>query len=220
MTNADPLVNLVLEERGGADEGEPGLREMRTAPWKSDSRRQLVWRRRTRSVQRCTRRVARVEEKSVKIKSTALAALATAALAVTGITSAPNASAVATDKYGTWEYLDCCGGTVTAWKVDNLQPSNLTVPDYPLHGRLWQATATVKAVRGTVTPLIPDMNARAADGQNYQVIWQAYLPETISGRTLAQGQESKGLLLFDVTGQAPDKVVYNNLIQDLLVWQK
>jgi hypothetical protein len=158
----------------------------------------------------------------MKIKSTAIAAIATAALAATGLASAPTASAAYVDigKFGSWEQLDCCGGTVTAWKVDNLEPSNLRVPDYPLHGRLWQATAEVKAVRGTVTPLIPDMNARAADGQNYQVIWQAFLPETISGRTLAQGQESKGPILFDVTGQAPDRVVYNNLVQDLLVWQK
>ncbi len=156
------------------------------------------------------------------ITSTAMTALATAALAAIGVAGAAPASAaeVTIGTFGAWEQLDCCGGTVTAWKVDGLEPSDYTVPDYPLHGRLWQATATVRAVRGPVTPLISDMNARAPDGRNYHVIWQAFTPETVSGATLAQGQESTGLLLFDVTGEAPNRVMYNNLVQDLLVWEK
>jgi hypothetical protein len=39
-----------------------------------------------------------------------------------------------------------------------------------LAGKLWQATATVQAVRGTVTPIIPDPNACSNNSQNYQVL--------------------------------------------------
>jgi hypothetical protein len=157
----------------------------------------------------------------VKIKSAATAGIAAVALAAAPFASAPPASAAYADigNFGTWEKLFCCGGTVTAWKVGDLRPSTDTVPDYPIHGHVWQAQASVVAVRGTVTPIIPDLNARAADGQNYQAIWEAFTPETISGRTLAQGQESKGVLLFDVTGEAPNRVTYNNAIQDILVWR-
>lgn len=158
----------------------------------------------------------------MKIITTVLTGVATVAIAAIGLIAAPTASAayVTIGKFGIWEQLGCCGGTVTAWKVEDLKPSAYTVPDYPLHGHLWQATASVRAVRGTVTPLIPDLSARADNGQNYQVIWQAFTPETISGKTLAQGRESTGLLLFDVTGAPPTWVAYNNLIQDLIVWEK
>ena len=36
--------------------------------------------------------------------------------------------------------------------------------------------------------------------------------------TLAKGQKTSGKLHFDVTGENPDGVVYNNLVQDLLIW--
>jgi len=80
-------------------------------------------------------------------------------------------------KFGTNERLyDAGGAVVTGWTVRDLEPSRDTVPGYPLAGRLWQATATVQAVRGNVTPVIPDLNARSNNGQNYQVLWQAFTP--------------------------------------------
>jgi hypothetical protein len=130
-------------------------------------------------------------------------------MSAVAVASAPTASAYSTvHKFGTHERLyDAGGAVVTAWTVSDLEPSRDTVPDYPLAGKLWQATATVQAVRGTVTPVIPDLNARSNKGQNYQVLWQAFTPNGISGAT-------------DVTGQAPVRVVYNNGVQDLLIWER
>jgi Domain of unknown function (DUF1942) len=49
---------------------------------------------------------------------------------------------------------------------DASSPGSLS--DTLLYGTLWEATATVEAVPGTVTPLIPNLNARADNGRNYQ----------------------------------------------------
>lgn len=156
----------------------------------------------------------------MRISKAAMTTMAVSAIAAVGIGSAPTASAYSgIDKFGTSERLYDAGGTVvTAWTVSDLEPSRDTVPDYPLAGRLWQATATVEAVRGTVTPIVPDLNARAGNGQNYQVLWQAFAPNGISGATIVQGTKSVGKIYFDVTGQKPARVVYNNGVQDLLTW--
>jgi Domain of unknown function (DUF1942) len=84
----------------------------------------------------------------VKITETAMSAVAIVAIAAIGIGRAPNASAYSTvGKFGTYERLhDAGGAVVTAWTVRDLEPSRDTVPDYPLAGKLWQATATVNAV--------------------------------------------------------------------------
>jgi Domain of unknown function (DUF1942) len=132
---------------------------------------------------------------------------------------APTASAE-TAKFGSWERLrDANGAVITAWNVHDLRPSSDTVPAYPLAGRLWEATAGVMPIRGTMTPIIPNLNARTDSGQNYQVLWQAVTPGGLSGATLVKGEKSKGKVYFDVTGPAPTRVVYNNGVDDLLVWQ-
>jgi Domain of unknown function (DUF1942) len=147
----------------------------------------------------------------------------TAAAAV-GISVAMTATASAystVGKFGTYERLyDDGGAVVTAWTVDNLKPSTDRIPAYPLHGTLWEATATVEAVRGTVTPLIPNLNARADNGRNYQALWEAFMPQGISGATIPLGARSTGKIYFDVTGQTPSRVMYNNGVQDLLIWEK
>jgi hypothetical protein len=97
----------------------------------------------------------------------------TAAAAVgISVAMAATASAYSTvGKFGTYERLyDAGGAVVTAWTVDNLKPSTDRIPAYPLHGTLWEATATIEPVRGTVTPLIPNLNARADNGRNYQAL--------------------------------------------------
>ena len=43
--------------------------------------------------------------------------------------------------------------------------------------------------------------------------------ETVeAGLTLAEGQKSSGRIYFDVTGETPNSVVYNNGGEDLLIW--
>lgn len=125
-----------------------------------------------------------------------------------------------TDTFGGWNRLiDNDGAVITVWQVSGLKPSTDTIPGYPLAGKLWEANAAVRAAKGSVTPIIPDFNARSANGTNYPVLWQAATPAGISGATLPQGGKSTGKLYFDVTGSAPTQVVYNNGAADLLVWK-
>lgn len=109
------------------------------------------------------------------------------------------------------------GAVVVNYTVSNLQPSN-DVVNVPLAGRLWEATTTVKATQGTATPAIPFFNARSANGENYRVLFQAFAPEGIDAATLPQGGSSTGKIYFDVTGPTPTSVVYNDAVQDRLIW--
>lgn len=159
----------------------------------------------------------------MKIGTGIMAAAASAVIAVAGIIGAPTASAdPQVAKFGAWQKLQDTNGpnvTIVAWGIADLRPSSDTIPDYPLAGKLWEANAGVKAIQGTGTPIIPNLNARAGNGQNYQVLWQVATPNGISGATLQQGQSSKGKIYFDVTGASPTTVAYNNGGQDLLIWQ-
>jgi Domain of unknown function (DUF1942) len=67
------------------------------------------------------------------------------------------------------------GLAVSEYTVENLQPSNDAV-NVPVTGRLYEATVTVDAEQGTVTPAIRFFNARADNGQNYRVLFQAPSP--------------------------------------------
>ena len=156
----------------------------------------------------------------MKITTITMTAVATVVMATIGITSAPIASAHPTvAKFGSeLTMVDTVGQVVLSWTVRDLKPSTDTIPGYPLAGKLWEATATAKAIQGSVTPAIPQLNAFADDSTNYQVLWQANTPNSISGATIAQGQESTGKIYFDVTGPPPTAVALNNGTEDLLIW--
>jgi Domain of unknown function (DUF1942) len=156
----------------------------------------------------------------VKITTMLTTAVAAVVMATVGIAGAPTASAYPTvGKFGSeLTMVDSVGQVGLSWTVSDLRPSTDTIPDYPVTGKVWEATATVKAIRGSVTPAIPQFNARAADGTNYRVLWQANTPNGISGATIAQGQQSTGKIYFDVTGAPPTTVALNNGMEDLLVW--
>jgi hypothetical protein len=155
--------------------------------------------------------------KITKLVTTAVAAVV---MATIGVTSAPIASAYPNvGKLGSEITMDdSVGGVVLSWKVSNLKPSTETVPDLPVTGKVWEATATVKAIQGTVTPQIPNFNAVAPNVATYRVLWQAATPQGIGGATIPQGQQSTGKIYFDVTGAAPTTVTLNNGMQDLMVW--
>jgi len=159
----------------------------------------------------------------MKIGTGIMAAAASAAIAAAGIIGAPAASAdPQVAKFGAWQKLQDANGpavTIAAWGISDLRPSSDTIPGYPLAGKLWEANAGFKAIQGTGTPIVPNLNARAANGQNYQVLWQAATPQGISGATVQQGDSSKGKVYFDVTGASPTSVAYYNGSQDLLLWQ-
>lgn len=159
----------------------------------------------------------------MKIGTGIMAAAASAAIAAAGIIGAPTASAdPQVANFGAWQKIQDMNGsavTTAAWGIADLRPSSDTIPGYPLAGKLYEANAGFKAIQGTSTPIIPNLNARSADGQNYQVLWQVATPQGLSGSTLQQGDVSKGKIYFDVTGAPPTKVAYYNGAQDVLLWQ-
>ena len=100
------------------------------------------------------------------------------------------------------------GAPMIGCTVKGLSPSSDAVPD---NGQLCAATVTVEGLGGWATPLVPLFNARAENGQNYRVI----------GGDLGAappGGSSTGTLYFDVVGDVPNSVVYNDGVQDHMVW--
>jgi Domain of unknown function (DUF1942) len=156
----------------------------------------------------------------MKVTRLVTTAVAAVVMATIGITSAPSASAYPNvGRLGSEiRMVDSVGGVALSWKVSNLKPSTDTIPDYPVAGKLWEATATVNAIGGSVTPQIPNFNAVAPNEAAYRVLWQADTPQGISGATIQQGQQSTGKIYFDVTGPPPTTVTLNNGVEDLMVW--
>jgi hypothetical protein len=158
----------------------------------------------------------------VKITTMTMKSAAAVAMATIGIASAAVASASAypiTGKLGSpLTMVDSVGQVTLSWTVSNLQPSSDVLPDYPVAGKLWEATATVNAVSGPVTPAISQFNAVAPNQAIYRVLWQTASPSNISGATIPQGAQATGKIHFDVTGPAPSTVTMNNGMEDLLIW--
>lgn len=100
------------------------------------------------------------------------------------------------------------------YTVKNLKPSSDAVP-YPVAGRLYEANVSTDAVLGTVSPQINDFLARTPSGADYRVLSTV---STLSGAPLGQGGTTSGKLYFDVVGENPDSVIYNDNFQDLLGW--
>ncbi len=150
-----------------------------------------------------------------------IAAAAVASVAVIGIASTPIASAdyPLVGKLGTTLTMtDTVGQVQLSWRVSDLKPSSDVMPGYPVAGKLWEATATVRALTGPVTPGISQFNAVAPNQASYRVLWMVASPVNISGGTIPQGGQSTGKIHFDVTGPAPTTVTMNNGMEDLMVW--
>jgi Domain of unknown function (DUF1942) len=157
----------------------------------------------------------------VKITRMVVTALAIAIMATIGITDAPIGSAAypTVGKLGSeLTMTDTVGQVVLSWKVSDLKPSTDVILGYPVAGKLWEATATVKAISGSVTPAISQFNAVAPNQAAYRVLWQVASPTNISGATIPQGGQSTGKIHFDVTGPSPTTVTMNNGMEDLMIW--
>ena len=133
------------------------------------------------------------------MKVTKLAGVVAAAAITLGfgaVTAAPAGAANNIKEYGQPESLnDVYGNPMITYTVQGLRPSS----DAVFHnGRLYEAMVTNE---GGV-PIAALFNARAESGQNYRVI----------------GGGIPGKLYFDVVGDTPNSVVYNDGVQDLLVW--
>jgi hypothetical protein len=168
------------------------------------------------SVRCIAKRTKRMGKETVKV-TTSIATSTAAAAAVIGLVGAGVASAAPTmTEFGESQRL-VDGAVISSYTVNDLQPSDDPV-NLPVAGQLWEATTTVDAVQGAVTPAIPFFNARTDSGENYRVLFQAFAPEGLDGATLPQGGESSGKIYFDVTGAEPTSVVYNDAVQDRLAW--
>jgi hypothetical protein len=141
-----------------------------------------------------------------------LAPMGVAAIAI-GIAASTVVPAWAADNikpFGQQERLNAAnGGAMIGYTVSDLTPSSDAVPH---NGELYEATLTVDSMGGWATPLIPLFNARAEGGANYRVLANA------GPDPAPPGGSSTGKLYFDVVGEKPNSVVYNDGVQDLLVW--
>ncbi|OBK43819.1 MPT63 family protein [Mycobacterium sp. 1081908.1] len=155
----------------------------------------------------------------MKVTRTAVkSAIAAGGIAAAGVLAAATASAAPNIQgFGTSEQL-IDGPLITNYTVSNLQPSNATIPGYTPKGTLYQADVTARSDGGLVTPMVNDFIARGPNGQNYRVIDKVAAPGSLNPAPIPQGQESTGTLYFDVTGAPPNGVVYNDGMQDILMW--
>jgi hypothetical protein len=110
------------------------------------------------------------------------------------------------------------GPMVTAYTVSNLQPSSIAIPGYTPKGTLYQADITARSDGGVVTPMVRNFSARGPNGQKYTLIDKVGTPNGLNPAAIPQGSESTGTLYFDVTGAPPNGVVYNDGLQDILIW--
>ncbi|BDN81587.1 MULTISPECIES: MPT63 family protein [Mycobacterium] len=147
---------------------------------------------------------------------TAVGAAAIAAASVFGAASAL-AAPPTIQGFGTSERL-VDGPMVTSYTVGNLQLGDVTIAGYLPQGQLYSADVTARSVTGTITPLVSSFNARAANGDTYGVVNEVPAPGGLNPAPILQGNSQSGVLYFDVTGPPPNGVVYNDGVQDVLIW--
>lgn len=156
--------------------------------------------------------------------TTITAGFASAAIAAAGAFAAFSAPIATADNQTTTSQLGSQatltnGDIVQGWTLTGLKVSTDTIPYQP-HGTLWEATATDEALQGNVTPIVSNLNARAQNGDTYRALFGVATAQGVNPSTLSQGEKTTGKVYFDVTGQAPDSVVYANADEDLIVWLK
>jgi len=162
----------------------------------------------------------KMKEPIVKFTTTTVkTAIGAAGIAAVSVFAAATASAAPPNiqGFGTSESL-IDGPMVTSYTVSNLQPSSMAIPGYTPKGTLYQADITARSDGGTVTPMVRDFSARGPNGQTYKLIDKVEVPNGLNPAPIPQGSESRGTLYFDVTGAPPNGVVYNDGLQDILIW--
>lgn len=154
-----------------------------------------------------------------RAKGAAKVALSAAGIAAVGVFTAAGASAAPTIQgLGTSETL-VDGALITDYTVSNLQPAGVTIAGYTPKGKLWQADVNAWANSGLVTPVVSDFNARTSDdATTYRVISTSPTPDALSPAPIPQGGQASGKIYFDVTGVPPAAIVYNDGVQDVLMW--
>ncbi len=135
---------------------------------------------------------------------TKLAGAVAASAIVFGIGAATVPSAWATDNirtFGEQETLNGPNGLpYIGYTVKGLAPSNDPVPH---NGTLYAASLVVDGFGTGTPPMIERFGARAQSGDFYPAIW---------------GASNMGKLYFDVVGDVPNSVVWNDGTRDILAW--
>jgi hypothetical protein len=145
-------------------------------------------------------------------------AIGAAAIAAISFATAASASAAPNIQgFGASEPL-IDGPMVTNYTVSNLEPSTIAIPGFTPKGTLYQADITVRSDGGIVTPQVRDFSARGPNGQTYKLVDNVEVPNGLNPAPITQGSESKGTLYFDATGAPPNGIVYNDGLQDILMW--
>ena len=143
----------------------------------------------------------------------------TGAVAATAITFSVGAATVAPASaadnikpFGSQERLNdrVTEGPMIGYTVRDLSPSSDPVPH---NGQLYEATVTVDAFGSWATPMVHMFNARAENSAMYRVLADAGV-----GGAVPPGGSQTGKLYFDVVGDVPNSVVYNDGVRDLLAW--
>lgn len=156
----------------------------------------------------------------MRLRKSTTATVAAALLSL-GLALAPVSAAAeqCSHQFGMPEQLTDAGGAVVEqWTVADLHKVSPTLPGYTPQDQIWEATVTVHAVNGTVTPIIPNLYAMSGDGGRYPVLWQVASPQGLPGATLAQGQTSSGTVYFDATGTDPMGVMFDSPGNAPLMW--
>lgn len=149
----------------------------------------------------------------MNIKKLAGAVAATAFTFSVGAATVAPASAVDNVKpFGSQERLNDwgTGAPMIGYTVRDLSPSSDPVPH---SGQLYEATVTVDAFGSWAIPVVPMFNARAENSAMYRVLADAGV-----GGAVPPGGSTTGKLYFDVVGDVPNSVVYNDGVRDLLAW--
>ncbi len=143
----------------------------------------------------------------------AAASTATAAMA---LGAAPLAMAETEAGFGEAQDLVAPTGDTASMTVTDIALSSDQIPT-EVEGQLYEATATIEAKEGTVTPVLSNFNARTADGQTYQAVYEVPASEG-NPEPLTEGASTTGKVYFDVKGEAPDTVVYSDVGSDEVIW--
>ncbi len=146
-----------------------------------------------------------------------IAAVVVCVVAAVALGSALPARTADGRPFGVIETLTQADGSVASYTVTRLGPS-IDPVRHPVTGRLFEATVTVEATRGSVTPAVSLFYARAAGGLTYRVMADATTAHGLSREPLRQGERATGRIYFDVVGDTPNSVVCNNGMADLMVW--
>ena len=151
------------------------------------------------------------------MKTTKLAGIIAAAAIPFGIGAVTAAPASATDNikiFGEQERISYIPGVpVIGYTVTNFGPSTAPVPH---NGQLYEATLTVVSFGDWVNPKIEGFMVRAESGDGDPVLRNA--PGGINAGQLPPGGSTTGKLYFDVIGDTPNSVVWNDGTRDILAW--